>query len=80
MKDAKTVGAVIAYAKANPGALNSATQGIGTTAHLTSELFPQMADVQFQHVHYRGSAPAVGLLVAGNVDMLSTISAPPCRW
>ena len=49
--------------------LNSATQGIGTTAHLTSELFAQMAGVKFQHIHYRGSAPAVQDLVAGNVDV-----------
>ncbi len=46
-----------------------ATQGIGTTAHLTSELFAQMAGVKFQHIHYRGSAPAVQDLVAGNVDV-----------
>ena len=69
LKDAKTVADVIAYAKANPGALNSATQGVGTTAHLTSELFAQMAGVKFQHIHYRGSAPAVQDLVAGNVDI-----------
>src|SRR5258708_2331677 len=59
----------VAFAKANPGVLNSATQGIGTTAHLTSELFQQMAGVKFQHIHYRGSAPAVQDLVAGNVDV-----------
>jgi tripartite-type tricarboxylate transporter receptor subunit TctC len=69
LKDAKTVADVIAHAKANPGKLNSGTQGIGTTAHLTSELFAQMAGVQFQHIHYRGSAPAVQDLVAGNVDI-----------
>ena len=57
------------YVKANPGVLNSATQGIGTTSHLTSELFQQMAGVKFQHIHYRGSAPAVQDLVAGNVDV-----------
>ena len=69
LKDAKTVADIIAYAKANPGKLNSGTQGIGTTAHLTSELFAQMAKVQFQHIHYRGSAPAMQDLVAGNVDV-----------
>jgi tripartite-type tricarboxylate transporter receptor subunit TctC len=69
LADAKTVADIIAYAKANPGKLNSATQGIGTTAHLTSELFQQMAKVQFQHIHYRGSAPAMQDLVAGNVDI-----------
>ena len=69
LKDVKTVAELIAYAKANPGKLNSGTQGVGTTAHLTSELFAQMAKVQYQHIHYRGSAPAVQDLVAGNVDI-----------
>jgi tripartite-type tricarboxylate transporter receptor subunit TctC len=69
LKDVKTVAEFVAYAKAHPGALNSATQGVGTTAHLTSELFQMMAKVQFQHIHYRGSAPAVQDLVAGNVDV-----------
>jgi tripartite-type tricarboxylate transporter receptor subunit TctC len=69
LKDVKTVGDFVAFAKANPGVLNSATQGIGTTSHLTSELFQQMAGVKFQHIHYRGSAPAVQDLVAGNVDV-----------
>lgn len=69
LKDAKTVADVIAFAKANPGVLNSGTQGVGTTAHLTSELFQTMANVKFQHIHYRGSAPAVQDLVAGNVDI-----------
>jgi tripartite-type tricarboxylate transporter receptor subunit TctC len=69
LKDVKTVADFVAYAKAHPGALNSATQGIGTTAHLTSELFAQKAGVKFQHIHYRGSAPAVQDLVAGNVDV-----------
>jgi tripartite-type tricarboxylate transporter receptor subunit TctC len=69
LKDVKTVADFVAYAKAHPGELNSATQGIGTTAHLTSELFQQMAGVKFQHIHYRGSAPAVQDLVAGNVDV-----------
>ena len=61
---------LIAYAKANPGKLTSATQGNGTTSHLTSELFQLMADVKFQHVPYRGSAPALTDLVAGSVDLM----------
>jgi tripartite-type tricarboxylate transporter receptor subunit TctC len=69
LKDAKTVGDVIAYAKANPGVLNAATQGVGTTAHLTSELFQMMAKVKFQNVHYRGSAPAMQDLVSGTADI-----------
>ncbi|MEA2923215.1 MAG: hypothetical protein QOD25_337 [Alphaproteobacteria bacterium] len=65
-----SVAEVIAYARANPGKLTSATQGNGTTSHLTSELFQMMADVKFQHVPYRGSAPALTDLVAGSVDLM----------
>ena len=65
-----SVAEVITYAKANPGKLTSATQGNGTTSHLTSELFQMMADVKFQHVPYRGSAPALTDLVAGSVDLM----------
>ena len=61
---------MIAAAKADPGKLTSATQGNGTTSHLTSELFQMMAGVKFQHVPYRGSAPALQDLVAGNVDLM----------
>ena len=65
-----SVAELIASAKANPGKLTSATQGNGTTSHLTSELFQMMADVKFQHVPYRGSAPALTDLVAGSVDLM----------
>jgi tripartite-type tricarboxylate transporter receptor subunit TctC len=60
----------IAYAKANPGKITNATQGNGTTSHLTSELFQLMANVKLQNVPYRGSAPALNDLVAGNVDCM----------
>jgi tripartite-type tricarboxylate transporter receptor subunit TctC len=69
LKDVKTVAEFVAFAKANPGVLNVGTQGVGTTSHLTSELFQQLAKVKFQHIHYRGSAPAVQDLIAGNVDV-----------
>src|SRR5215510_2640487 len=65
-----SVADVIAYAKANPGKLTSATQGNGTTSHLTSELFHLIAGVKFQHVPYRGSAPALTDLTAGSVDLM----------
>jgi tripartite-type tricarboxylate transporter receptor subunit TctC len=65
-----SVAELIAYAKANPGKLTSATQGNGTTSHLTSEMFQLMAGVKFQHVPYRGSAPALTDLVAGSVDLM----------
>src|ERR1700704_508923 len=67
---AGSVAELIAYAKANPGKVTSATQGNGTTSHLTSELFQMMADVKFQHVPYRGSAPALTDLVGGRVDLM----------
>ncbi len=67
---ATTVKDFISYAKANPGKITDATQGNGTTSHLTSELFQMMAHVQLQNVPYRGSAPALNDLVAGNVDCM----------
>src|SRR6266851_5744796 len=67
---ANTVAELIAQAKANPGKLTSATQGNGTTSHLTSEMFQMMAKVKLQQVPYRGSAPALNDLVAGSVDLM----------
>jgi tripartite-type tricarboxylate transporter receptor subunit TctC len=67
---AATVKEFIAYAQANPGKITDATQGNGTTSHLTSELFQMMANVKLQNVPYRGSAPALNDLVAGNVDCM----------
>jgi tripartite-type tricarboxylate transporter receptor subunit TctC len=67
---ANSVGEVIAEARSSPGQLTSATQGNGTTSHLTSEMFQMMAKVRFQHVPYRGSAPALTDLVAGSVDLM----------
>jgi tripartite-type tricarboxylate transporter receptor subunit TctC len=60
----------IAYAQANPGKVTDATQGNGTTSHLTSELFQMMAKVKLQNVPYRGSAPALNDLTAGSVDCM----------
>ncbi len=67
---AKNVAEFIAMAKAEPGKITSATQGSGTTSHLTSEMFQMMAKVKFQHVPYRGSAPALQDLVGGTVDVM----------
>lgn len=67
---ASTVPEFIAYAKQNPGRITSATQGNGTTSHLTSELFAMMAQVKFTNVPYRGSAPALQGLLAGDVDIM----------
>jgi tripartite-type tricarboxylate transporter receptor subunit TctC len=67
---AGTIKDFIAYAQANPGKVTDATQGNGTTSHLTSELFQMMAKVKLQNVPYRGSAPALNDLVAGSVDCM----------
>jgi tripartite-type tricarboxylate transporter receptor subunit TctC len=67
---AASVSEVIAFARANPGKVTSATQGNGTTSHLTSEMFQMMANVKLQQVPYRGSAPALADLVGGNVDIM----------
>src|SRR5260370_37020602 len=61
---------LIAYAKANPDKLNYASQGSGTTSHLTGELFKSMADVRLTHIPYKGSAPALTDLLAGQVEMM----------
>jgi tripartite-type tricarboxylate transporter receptor subunit TctC len=67
---ARTVADFIAYAKANPEKITVATQGNGTTSHLTSELFQLMAKVKFVQVPYRGTAPALQGLLAGDVDVM----------
>ena len=67
---AKTVQELIAYAKANPGKINYASQGIGTTSHLTAELFQKITGTKLVHVPYKGTAPALNDLLAGNVDIM----------
>jgi tripartite-type tricarboxylate transporter receptor subunit TctC len=67
---ATTIKDFIAYVQANPGRVTDATQGNGTTSHLTSEMFQMMAKVKLQNVPYRGSAPALNDLVAGSVDCM----------
>ena len=67
---AKTVPELIAYAKANPGKINYASQGIGTTSHTTAELFQSITGTKLTHVPYKGTAPAINDLLAGNVDLM----------
>jgi tripartite-type tricarboxylate transporter receptor subunit TctC len=67
---ANSVKEFIAYAQANPGKITTATQGNGTTSHLTSELFQMLAHVKLQNVPYRGSAPALNDLTGGAVDSM----------
>jgi tripartite-type tricarboxylate transporter receptor subunit TctC len=61
---------LVAYAKANPGKLNFASSGNGTSIHLSAELFKLMAGVQMTHVPYKGSAPALQELVGGQVQLM----------
>ena len=66
----KTTAELIAYAKANPGKLNYASSGIGTSIHLSAELFKSMTGTNIVAVHYRGSAPAMTDILTGNVDLI----------
>jgi len=68
---ANSVAELISYVKQNPGKLNYASQGNGTTSHLTAELFKSMAGgLQIAHIPYKGTAPALADLLAGQVDMM----------
>ncbi|MGE0039290.1 MAG: Bug family tripartite tricarboxylate transporter substrate binding protein [Xanthobacteraceae bacterium] len=67
---AKTAQEFLAYVKANPGKVNFASQGPGTTSHLTAELFNSVTGTKMLHVPYRGTGPALNDLVAGHVDLI----------
>jgi tripartite-type tricarboxylate transporter receptor subunit TctC len=67
---AKTVAEFIAYGKANPGKINMASSGNGTSVHLSGELFMAMTGIKMTHVPYRGANPALTDLIAGTVDVL----------
>src|SRR5438132_8883621 len=67
---AKTVAEFIAYGKANPGKINWATSGNGTSVHLSGELFKMMTGVNMTHVPYRGSAPALTDMISGTVHVM----------
>jgi tripartite-type tricarboxylate transporter receptor subunit TctC len=70
---AKSVPEFIAYAKANPGKINMASGGIGTSIHIAGELFKMMAGVNLVHVPYRGSAPALTDMIGGQVQVMFDI-------
>jgi tripartite-type tricarboxylate transporter receptor subunit TctC len=67
---AKTVAEFIAYAKANPGKVNWASSGNGTSVHLSGEMFKMMTGIELQHVPYRGSAPALTDMIAGTMHVM----------
>jgi len=66
---AKNVQELIAFAKSNPGKVHFGSAGIGTTPHLSGELFKSMAKVEIVHVPYRGTGPAMNDLVGGHIQM-----------
>ena len=67
---ARTVPEFIAYANANPGKINFASAGSGSVAHVTGELFKMMTGIHMLHVPYRGAAPALTDLIAGEVHVM----------
>src|ERR1700709_1956595 len=67
---AKTVAEFIANAKANPGKVNMASSGNGTSVHLSGEMFMAMTGVKMQHVPYRGAAPAITDMLGGQVQLI----------
>lgn len=67
---AKTPKEFIDYVKSNPGKVNYASQGIGTTSHLTAALFERVTGTKLVHVPYKGTAPALNDIIAGHVDFI----------
>jgi len=67
---AKNVAEFIAYAKANPGKVNMASSGNGTSVHLSGEMFMAMTGIKMQHVPYRGAAPALTDMLGGQVQVI----------
>jgi len=67
---AKTVAEFIAYCKANPGKINMASSGSGTSVHLSGELFKSMTGCQMLHIPYKGAGPALADLISGQVHVL----------
>ena len=66
----KSIPELIAYAKANPGKLNMASSGNGSTIHMSGELFKMLTEINMVHVPYRGGAPALTDLIAGQVQVM----------
>ena len=67
---ASTMSELIAYAKANPGKVNFATAGNGTTTHMSAELLKALTGIDIVHVPYRGSGPALSDLLAGHIELM----------
>ncbi|HWI13904.1 MAG TPA: tripartite tricarboxylate transporter substrate binding protein, partial [Burkholderiales bacterium] len=67
---AKNIAEFIAYAKKNPGKVNMASSGSGTSVHLSGELFKTMTGIEMNHVPYKGAGPAIIDLIGGHVDVI----------
>jgi len=67
---AKSVAEFIAYVKDNPGKVNMASSGNGTSVHLSGEMFMAMSGTKMQHVPYRGAAPAITDMLGGQVQLI----------
>jgi len=67
---AKTVGEFIAYVKANPGKVNMASSGNGTSVHLSGEMFMMLSGAKMQHIPYRGAAPAITDMLGGQIQVI----------
>src|SRR4051812_14282667 len=66
---AKTIGELIAYAKANPGKINFGSAGAGTVSHITGEYFASSAGIKLVHIPYKGTGPAMTDLLGGHIPM-----------
>jgi tripartite-type tricarboxylate transporter receptor subunit TctC len=77
---AKTVPEFIAYSKANPGKINMASAGSGSTSHVSGELFKMMTGVNLVHVPYRGAGPALVDLLAGVVQVYFSPTPPAIEY
>src|SRR5262249_52385278 len=66
----RTVSEFISYAKANPGKINMASAGVGTSPHMSGELFKMMTGIDMVHVPYRGEGPALTDLIGGQVQAM----------
>jgi tripartite-type tricarboxylate transporter receptor subunit TctC len=67
---AKSVMDFVAYAKANPGKISYGSGGVGTSVHLSGELFKRMTGIEMTHIPYRGAAPALQDVMAGRLDLI----------
>jgi tripartite-type tricarboxylate transporter receptor subunit TctC len=77
---AKTVPEFVAYAKANPGKINMASSGIGTSPHVSGELFKMMTGINMIHVPYRGGPAALTDLIGGQVQVMFAIISSSIQY